>query len=156
MKQVGPALLFSLLIIVVSLMTVFLYWKRRRAECFGLLGERRRLHRLLLDRCITLVPVLMVPLIRGQPNPESANPICRFTQAVYLPVLRLCLKNRKLAIAINLLFLAAMLPVAFKLRSSFMSPLLKARPCICPLRFLALVETQENDFSRKPPAVPLR
>ena len=59
---------------------------------------------------ITLVPVLMVMLIRGKLKPESANPISRITQAIYLPVLRICLKYRKLTIAVNLLFLAATLP----------------------------------------------
>jgi len=34
----------------------------------------------------------MVIFIRGKLRPESANPISRLTQAVYLPVLRLCLK----------------------------------------------------------------
>ena len=37
---------------------------------------------------ITLVPVLMVLFIRGRLRPESENPVSRFTQALYLPVLR--------------------------------------------------------------------
>ena len=43
---------------------------------------------------ITLVPVLMVMLIRGRLRPERANPISRITQAIYLPVLRFCLRYR--------------------------------------------------------------
>ena len=42
---------------------------------------------------ITLVPVLMVMLIRGTLRPERANPISRITQAIYLPVLRFCLRS---------------------------------------------------------------
>ena len=48
---------------------------------------------------ITLVPVLMVLLIRGRLRPEQSNPISRITQAIYLPVLRFCLRYRKLTIA---------------------------------------------------------
>ena len=45
---------------------------------------------------ITLVPVLMILLIRGRLRPERANPVSRITQALYLPVLRFCLHHRKL------------------------------------------------------------
>ena len=48
---------------------------------------------------ITLVPVLMLLFIRGRLRPESQNPISRITQAIYLPVLRLCLRFRKTTLA---------------------------------------------------------
>jgi hypothetical protein len=41
---------------------------------------------------ITVVPALMVLFIRGRLRPESANPVSRFTQALYLPVLRFALR----------------------------------------------------------------
>ena len=53
---------------------------------------------------ITLVPVLMILFIRGRMRPESRNPLSRFTQALYLPVLRLCLRYRKTTLLLNLLF----------------------------------------------------
>ncbi len=40
---------------------------------------------------ITLVPVLMVMFIKGKLRTESHNPVSRVTQAIYLPVLRVCL-----------------------------------------------------------------
>ncbi len=55
---------------------------------------------------ITLVPVLMLLFIRGRLRPESRNPISRVTQAIYLPVLRLCLRYRKTTLLLNLLFLS--------------------------------------------------
>ena len=81
---------------------------------------------------ITLVPMLMVLLIRGKLRPENANPISRLTQALYLPVLRFCLKYRKITIAVNLLFLVATLPVAFKLGSQFMPPLFEGSVLYMP------------------------
>jgi len=52
---------------------------------------------------ITLVPVPMVLLIRGKLRPESANPISRITQAIYLPILRWCLRHRWITIVVNLI-----------------------------------------------------
>src|ERR1019366_496788 len=54
-----------------------------------------------LAASITLVPVLMPLFIRGRLRPESQNPAARLTQAVYLPVLRWCLRHWELLIAIN-------------------------------------------------------
>src|SRR5665213_3148968 len=125
-KQVGPALFFSLLIIVVSFLPVFLL-EAQEGRMFRPLAWTKTLavgSSSIL--AITLVPVLMVMLIRGRLKPESANPISRVTQAIYLPVLRLCLKYRKLTIAVNLVFLLVTLPVAFKLGSQFMPPLFEA------------------------------
>ncbi len=98
-KQVGPALFFSLLIIVVSFLPVFLL-EAQEGRMFRPLAWTKTLavgSSSII--AITLVPVLMVLLIRGKLKPERANPIARFTQAIYLPVLRFCLHHRKLTIA---------------------------------------------------------
>src|SRR6202453_240984 len=94
-KQVGPALFFSLLIIVVSFLPVFLL-EAQEGRMFRPLAWTKTLavgSSSIL--AITLVPVLMVMLIRGRLRPENANPISRVTQALYLPILRFCLKYRK-------------------------------------------------------------
>ena len=69
--------------------------------------------RILLHPCHYAGSGLMVLFIRGRLRPENANPISRFTQAIYLPVLRFCLKYRKLTIALNLIFLLARCPLRF-------------------------------------------
>ena len=61
---------------------------------------------------VTLVPVLMLIFIRGHLRPESTNPLSRWTQALYLPVLRLCLRYRKTTLLLNLLFLVVTFPLA--------------------------------------------
>src|SRR5712671_4203874 len=98
-KQVGPALFFSLLIIVVSFMPVFLL-EAQEGRMFRPLAWTKTLavgSSSIL--AITLVPVLMVMLIRGRLRPERANPISRITQAIYLPVLKFCMRYRWLTIA---------------------------------------------------------
>jgi Cu(I)/Ag(I) efflux system membrane protein CusA/SilA len=104
-KQVGPALFFSLIIIVVSFMPVFLL-EAQEGRMFRPLAWTKTLavgSSSIL--AITLVPVLMVMLIRGRLKPENANPISRVTQAIYLPILKFCLRHRWLTILVNLIFL---------------------------------------------------
>ena len=81
---------------------------------------------------ITLVPVLMVLFIRGRLRPESRNPLSRVTQAIYLPVLRLCLRFRKTTLILNLVFLIVTLPLAFKIGSQFMPPLFEGSALYMP------------------------
>src|SRR6185437_6992105 len=53
---------------------------------------------------ITLVPVLMVLLIRGRLKLEAENPLSRWTQRIYLPILKWALRWPKWTIALNVLF----------------------------------------------------
>jgi len=131
-KQVGPALFFSLLIIVVSFLPVFLL-EAQEGRMFRPLAWTKTLavgSSSIL--AITLVPVLMVLLIRGRLRPESANPISRFTKALYLPILRFCLRHRKLTLLINLAFLVVTLPLALHLGSQFMPPLFEGATLYMP------------------------
>ena len=131
-KQVGPALFFSLLIIVVSFLPVFLL-EAQEGRMFRPLAWTKTLavgSSSIL--AITLVPVLMVLLIRGKLRPENANPISRVTQAIYLPILRWCLHHRGLTIAVNVIFLIVTLPLATKLGSQFMPPLFEGATLYMP------------------------
>jgi len=145
-KRVGPALFFSLLIIVVSFIPVFLLeaqegrmfkplaWTKTFAVGFSSL------------LAITLVPVLMVIFIRGKLKPESENPVSRFTQALYLPVLRLCLKYRKTTLLLNLLFLALTFPLMFRLGSQFMPPLYEGSSLYMPTALPGISITQASQL----------
>src|SRR6202035_3054830 len=131
-KQVGPALFFSLLIIVVSFLPVFLL-EAQEGRMFRPLAWTKTLavgFSSLL--AITLVPVLMVLFIKGRLRPESANPVSRLTRALYLPVLRLCLRYRKTTLLLNLLFLLVTFPILFKLGSQFMPPLFEGSSLYMP------------------------
>jgi Cu(I)/Ag(I) efflux system membrane protein CusA/SilA len=152
-KQVGPALFFSLLIIVVSFLPVFLL-EAQEGRMFRPLAWTKTLavgSSSII--AITLVPVLMVMLIRGRLKPESANPISRITQAIYLPVLRFCLKYRKLTIALNLIFLVATLPVAFKLGSQFMPPLFEGSALYMPTSLPGIAIEQAKSLLQKQDAI---
>jgi copper/silver efflux system protein len=131
-KQVGPALFFSLLIIVVSFLPVFLL-EAQEGRMFRPLAWTKTLavgFSSLL--AITLVPPLMLLFVRGRLRPESSNPVSRVTQALYLPVLRLCLRFPKITVLLNLVFLAVTAPLAFKLGSQFMPPLFEGASLYMP------------------------
>jgi len=131
-KQVGPALFFSLLIIVVSFLPVFLLQAQSGRMFRPLVWMKTLAVGSSSILAITLVPVLMVMLIRGRLRPEHSNPVSRITQAIYLPILRFCLHHRWLTIALNLIFLAVTLPLALHLGSQFMPPLFEGSALYMP------------------------
>jgi Cu(I)/Ag(I) efflux system membrane protein CusA/SilA len=131
-KQVGPAIFFSLVIIVVSFLPVFLL-EAQEGRMFRPLAWTKTLAVGFSSvLAITLVPVLMILFIRGRLIPESRNPISRITQAIYLPVLRLCLRFRKTTLLLNLLFLIVTLPLALHIGSQFMPPLFEGSALYMP------------------------
>jgi Cu(I)/Ag(I) efflux system membrane protein CusA/SilA len=145
-KQVGPALFFSLLIIVVSFLPVFLL-EAQEGRMFRPLAWTKTLavgFSSLL--AITLVPILMVIFIRGKLRPESENPISRLTQALYLPVLRLCLKYRKTTLLLNLAFLVVTFPLMFKMGSQFMPPLFEGSSLYMPTALPGISITQASQL----------
>lgn len=141
-RQVGPALFFSLLIIVVSFLPVFLL-EAQEGRMFRPLAWTKTLAVGFSSvLAITLVPVLMVMWIRGRLRPESANPFARLSQAIYLPILRWCLRHRKTTLALNLIFLVVTFPLAFKLGSQFMPPLYEGSALYMPTALPGIGITQ--------------
>jgi Cu(I)/Ag(I) efflux system membrane protein CusA/SilA len=131
-KQVGPAIFFSLVIIVVSFLPVFLL-EAQEGRMFRPLAWTKTLAVGFSSvLAITLVPVLMLLFIRGKLRAESRNPLSRVTQAIYLPVLRLCLRFRKTTLLLNLLFLVFTLPLALNIGSQFMPPLFEGSALYMP------------------------
>src|SRR6266853_1582792 len=131
-KQVGPAIFFSLVIIVVSFLPVFLL-EAQEGRMFRPLAWTKTLSVGFSSvLAITLVPALMVLFIRGRLIPEARNPISRITQALYLPVLRLCLRFRKTTLLLNLVFLIVTLPLAPHIGSQFMPPLFEGSALYMP------------------------
>src|SRR5258708_2438002 len=131
-KQVGPPIFFSLFIIVVPFLPVFLL-EAQEGRMFRPLAWTKTLAVGFSSvLAISLVPLLMILFIRGKLRPESKNPISRVTQAIYLPVLRLCLRYRKTTLLLNLIFLVVTLPLALKIGSQFMPPLFEGSALYMP------------------------
>jgi copper/silver efflux system protein len=145
-RQVGPALFFSLLIIVVSFLPVFLLEAQEGRMFKPLAWTKTFAIGFSSILAITLVPVLMIIFIKGKLRSESENPISRFTQAIYLPVLRLCMKYRKTTLLLNLLFLIVTFPLALKLGSQFMPPLFEGSSLYMPTALPGIGITQASQL----------
>ena len=145
-KQVGPALFFSLIIIVVSFLPVFLL-EAQEGRMFRPLAWTKTLAVAFSSLlAITLVPVLMTLFIRGKLHPESQNQFANATKALYLPVLKLCLRYRKITLLLNLLFLALTFPLAWKLGSQFMPALYEESSLYMPTALPGIGITQATQL----------
>jgi Cu(I)/Ag(I) efflux system membrane protein CusA/SilA len=122
-KQVGRAIFFSLAIIVLSFVPVFLlegqegklFHPLAFTKTFSMMGSAMI--------AITLVPVLMYWFMRGKMPPESANPVSSFFIRLYSPVIRWVLKYKKTTISLNVLALGIAIPMFMSIGSEFMPPL---------------------------------
>lgn len=99
-KEVGPSLFFSLLIITVAFLPIFVlgdqsgrlfkplaYTKTFAIAAGAILG-------------VTIVPVLMVYLIRGRIPSEEANPFNRWSMALYDPFFRIVMRHPAITLAV--------------------------------------------------------
>jgi len=122
-KQVGRAIFFSLAIIILSFVPVFLlegqegklFHPLAFTKTFSMMGSA--------FIAITLVPVLMYFFMRGKMPPESANPVSTFFIKLYSPVIRWVLKWKKTTIFLNVVALAVAIPMFMSIGSEFMPPL---------------------------------
>ena len=85
--EVGPALFFSLLIIVLSFIPVFTLEAQEGRLFSPLAFTKTYSMAAAAGLAVTLIPVLMGYLIRGRIPDEQKNPLNRFLIAVYRPLL---------------------------------------------------------------------
>lgn len=122
-SEVGPALFFSLLIITVSFLPVFILEAQEGKMFAPLAYTKTYAMAASAGLAITLVPVLMGYFIRGKIVSEKKNPLNRLLVATYLPVLRLVLNYPKFTVLITLLIAVVGFYPINKLGSEFIPPL---------------------------------
>ncbi|MCB9686004.1 MAG: CusA/CzcA family heavy metal efflux RND transporter [Alphaproteobacteria bacterium] len=122
-KEVGPALFFSLLIVTVSFLPVFTL-EQQEGRLFGPLAYTKTFAMgFSAVLAVTVIPVLMYYLVRGNIRPEAKNPISRFFIWLYRPVIRGVLRFPLPVIAAGVLLAVATLWPFSKLGNEFMPPL---------------------------------
>ena len=122
-KSVGRPLFFSLLVITVSFIPVFSL-TAQEGRLFSPLAYTKTFAMFFAALLgVTLVPVLMVWLIRGKIKPEAKNPVNRFLIWVYRPFVNFVLHHRALTLILALLLLLATLFPYNRLGKEFMPPL---------------------------------
>jgi Cu(I)/Ag(I) efflux system membrane protein CusA/SilA len=122
-KQVGRAIFFSELIILVSFLPVFLLTGQEGKLFHPLAYTKTFVLASSAIVLITLIPVLMTMLMRGKFRPENENPVTKLFIKIYEPVIHWVLKHRKITIAINIIALLITIPMIMNTGSEFMPPL---------------------------------
>ncbi|CAN7597340.1 efflux RND transporter permease subunit [Pseudoduganella sp. LjRoot289] len=121
--EVGPALFFSLLIIVLSFIPVFTLEAQEGRLFAPLAFTKTYAMAAAAGLAVTLIPVLMGYLIRGRIPEEHSNPLNRLLIALYRPVLERVLRYPKATLLVaGLMVLATLWPMA-RLGGEFMPPL---------------------------------
>jgi Cu(I)/Ag(I) efflux system membrane protein CusA/SilA len=123
-RQVGRPIFFSLIIVVISFVPVFLL-EAQEGRMFRPLAFTKTFAMMSASLLsITLVPVLMTIFVRGrQLRPEGENPVSRFFNALYRPALGLALRWRWTALLLNLAIIPLTIPLMMGIGSEFMPAL---------------------------------
>ena len=144
-KQVGPGVFYSTIVVIASFLPVFML-TGMEGKMFHPLAYTKTFI-LLVDAflAITLTPVLISFFLKGKLKPESANPITRFLEKLYTPILKMCLKWRKTTIAVNVLALVISIPMFMSLGTEFMPPLDEGSLLFMPV---TLPDVSNNEVKR--------
>ena len=145
-KEVGPALLFSLLIITVSYLTIL-----------TLQGQEGRLFRPMAftstyamaaaaGLVVTLVPVLMGYFIRGRILPEARNPVNRVLRWLHAPLVGWTVRHPWWTLAGAAVLLVATLYPLQRLGSEFMPPLDEGDILYMPTTFPGISITKAKEL----------
>ena len=121
--EVGPALFFSLLIIVLSFIPVFTLEAQEGKLFAPLAFTKTYAMAAAAILAITLIPVLMGYLIRGKIPDEQTNPLNRFLIHVYRPMLEVVLRFPKATLLVAGFLAAITLWPLTQLGGEFMPPL---------------------------------
>lgn len=122
-KQVSRGVFYSTIIIITSFLPVFML-TGQEGKLFHPLAYTKTFI-MLVDALlvVTLAPVIISFFMKGKFADESKNPINRFLEKIYEPIIRACMKWRKTTIGINILALLVSVPLLMSLGSEFMPPL---------------------------------
>ncbi|MEW6664470.1 MAG: CusA/CzcA family heavy metal efflux RND transporter [Thermodesulfobacteriota bacterium] len=144
-QQVGRAIFFSLIIIIISFIPVFLL-EAQEGRMFRPLAFTKTFAMAASSMlAISLVPVLMTLFIKGKKlKPESQNPVSRFFIAIYRPFIRLALRFKWTALIINFAVVpaTALLLVYYPIGSEFMPPLYEGTIFYMPITSPGLSVTE--------------
>ena len=122
-KQVSRGVFYSTIIIITSFLPVFML-TGQEGKLFHPLAYTKTFI-MLVDALlvVTLAPVIISFFMKGKFTDEGKNPVNRFLEKIYEPIIRVCMKWRKTTIGVNILALAVSVPLLMSLGSEFMPPL---------------------------------
>ncbi|WP_404361179.1 efflux RND transporter permease subunit [Methylotuvimicrobium sp. KM1] len=145
-KEVGPSLFFSLLVITVSFLPIFVMQAQEGRMFSPLAFTATYAMAAAAILTITAVPVLMGYCIHGKVIPEHKNPANRFLHFLHSPVLKWAMRYRGVSLLIALLLLASTLYPLSRLGSEFMPPLDEGDILYMPTTFPGISITKAKEL----------
>ncbi|HRB22019.1 MAG TPA: efflux RND transporter permease subunit, partial [Nitrosomonas sp.] len=145
-KEVGPPLFFSLLIITVSFIPVFvleaqegrMFHPLAYTKTFAMAGAA------LLS--ITLVPALILLLLRGRIPREQDNPLGRIMIQLYRPVMARVLQWKKVIVMVAIVVVGITVYPALKLGTEFMPTLNEGTLLYMPVTLPGISVTKAGEI----------
>jgi len=122
-QQVSRGVFYSTIIIIASFLPVFML-TGQEGKLFHPLAWTKTFI-LIVDAVlvITLAPVIISFFMKGKFGDETKNPINRFLERIYEPIIRTCMNWRKTTIGVNIIALLISIPLLLSLGTEFMPPL---------------------------------
>lgn len=122
-KQVSRGVFFATVIIITSFLPVFLLTGQEGKMFHPVAFTKTFIMMVDALMVITLAPVLISFFMKGKFRPDTANPVNRFLERIYTPVIHWVMKWRKTTLALNILALLISIPLLRSLGTEFMPPL---------------------------------
>jgi Cu(I)/Ag(I) efflux system membrane protein CusA/SilA len=122
-KQVSRGVFFATVIIITSFLPVFMLTGQEGKMFHPVAFTKTFIMVVDALLVLTLAPVLISFFMKGKFRPDSANPVNRFLERIYTPVIHWVMKWRKTTLAINILALLISIPLLRSLGTEFMPPL---------------------------------
>ncbi len=170
LKEVGPAVFFSLLVIAVAFMPIFTLVDQEGRLFKPLAWSKNFAMAIAAILAITLDPALRMLFTRMEPiqwkrwpwgskiastlfvgtyYPEERHPISRVLFRVYEPACRFVLRHIKLTISIAVVLILTTVPMYLKLGSEFMPPLWEGSLLYMPTTFPGISVTEAQKLMQK-------
>ena len=145
-QEVGPTLFFTLLVITVSFMPVFTLEAQEGRLFKPLAFTKTWSMAASAIVAVTVLPVLMLWLVRGRIRSEARHPVSRFLIALYTPLLRWSLRWRWPLVVASVLVVAVTWVPAKRLGSEFMPPLWEGDLLYMPSTFPGISITKAKEL----------
>ncbi|HOW88499.1 MAG TPA: efflux RND transporter permease subunit, partial [Candidatus Omnitrophota bacterium] len=169
LKEVGPAVFFSLLVIAVSFLPVFTLLDQEGRLFRPLAWAKTLAMAMAAVLAVTLDPAMRMLFTRMEPfkfkwpwlseaattlavgtyYPEEKHPVSKVLFKIYEPACRFVLKHRKATIMTALILVLTAVPIYFKLGSEFMPPLWEQNLLYMPTTLPGISVTEAQKLLQK-------
>lgn len=145
-RELGPAIFSALLIISISFLPIFAL-QAQEGKLFHPLAYTKTFAMLAAALVtITLVPILIALFVKGRIRKASDNPLNRWLQAIYTPVVSWAVAHIKTVFASTALLMAVSAALFLRLGSEFMPPLWEGDLLYMPITVPGISVTAAQDI----------